>query len=142
MKRNSVLLLAVGLVVAVVGGSSAEPPPVEQIYFDATVTKQEKVVSKTAALVKVGALAKLSFAGQGEETRRFGLTYKVDESPGSAFTAQVTTLVDGKEVATGTVSFGRNEAAGVTLERDGYVWQVNAELMTPELLKRRTRKKP
>jgi hypothetical protein len=136
MKRNPGLLLAVGLVVALAGGSSAEPPQVEQIHFDTTVMKERKIVWRTAVLVKMGD-AKMSLVGQGEVSRRFGLTYKVDESSGSGYTAQVTTLLDGKEVASGTLLFGGDQAAGVMLDGGGHVWMVTAERITREKWKRR-----
>jgi hypothetical protein len=118
--------------VAAAGGADAE-----QVYFEATISKGEEMVSRPQALVRVGARADLGIGRKNPEGPRFGLRYVVDQPPNADMTATVTGFVDGHEVATGTLHFTGAQTAGLTLDGGGYTWQVNAEPMSAELMTRR-----
>ena len=109
----------------------------EQVYFEATISKDGALVSRPQALVKVGAKAVLGLGRKNVDGPRFGLRYVVDQPPNAEMTATVTGLVDGQEVATGTLRFTGAQPAAVTLDGGGYTWQFNAEPMSTELMTRR-----
>lgn len=52
-------------------------------------------------------------------------------------TATITGLVDGHEVASGTMHFADAQGAAVTMEGGGYTWTFQAQRMTSELMNRR-----
>jgi hypothetical protein len=137
MKFAAVLLYAVGLITAGAGVARAEPRDVEQIYLETCVSRSQKAVSRPSMLVRVGEIGKMTFAGDDTEPPRLGLTYEVEPRSSSAFSVAVTALVGGEQVATGMLSFTRDQGVAATLEGGGYSWQVMANLLTPDFLRRR-----
>jgi hypothetical protein len=129
-------------VIAVLGAAKAEPPAVPQAYFEATVSQNDKVVSKPHALVKLGAEAKLSFGGAAAGSPRLRLTYKVEEKPPGGLVATINATVAGRQVATGTIPFTKDHGAATTLEGGGYSWHVTVEYLTAEQLRRKTSAAP
>jgi hypothetical protein len=142
MTRARYAVGGLGLIVALASVAPAEQPAPEQIYFEAVVSKGERVVAEPHALVTVGAEAKLSFGSKEDDKPRLRLQYQVDQPSATDFTATITALVDGKEVASKKLAFSRDQVASVTLEGGGYSWLVNVEQVTPELLKSRAKRKP
>ena len=119
------------------GPTKAEGADVEQCYFAATVSKGDKVVNKPAALVKIGSDAKLAFLpNKSTEGPQLGLGYRVEETTASDLVATVTARVDGKDVASRTVTFTREKGASFEMEGGGYSWKLSVDLMTPAFLER------
>lgn len=115
---------------------AAEALP-EHVYFDATISKGSHTVSRPQALVKVGAKAALSVGRASAEGPRFGLRYVVEQPEGAAMFATVTGLVDGHEVASGTIVLPGGQGLPVTMDGGGYTWRFQAQRMTTELMSRR-----
>jgi hypothetical protein len=122
---------------ALPGAAQAAVSDAEQVYFEATISKAGAMLSRPQALVKVGSKATLGLGRKNADGPRFSLRYVVDQPTDAEMTATVTGLVDGHEVATGTLHFTGAQAAAVTLDGGGYTWQVNAEPMSTELMIRR-----
>jgi hypothetical protein len=144
MRRSKVLVVSVLGALALVVFPGAAPRAAhaggadpEQVYFEATISKGEATVSRPQALVRVGARADLGIGRKNADGPRFGLRYVVDQPPNADMTATVTGLVDGQEVATGTLHFTGAQAAALTLDGGGYTWQVNAEPLSSESMTRR-----
>jgi hypothetical protein len=136
------LLCLTGSLVAAGSVARAAPPATEQAYFEATVSKDDTIVSGLHALVTVGGHAKLSFRPGGAGAPRLGLTFQVERQAGAALTAIVEASVDGREVATDTVSFTRDHGTASTLAGGGYSWHVTVEVPTTDQLQRRSGKEP
>jgi hypothetical protein len=115
----------------------ADPLAAEQVYFAATIAQGGAAISRPQALVRVGAKAELRLGRIKADGPRFGLRYVVDQPANAEMTATVTGLVDGHEVATGTLHFTGDQAAALTLDGGGYTWQVDAAPMSTESLTRR-----
>jgi hypothetical protein len=135
---------------AILTGNQPPPPahaggqPVESCYFEAVITEGSRSIARPAALVKIGAEAKLHFGrtpARDDSSPKLGLRYQVQEKPRSALIATVTALVDDKEVGTRTLAFTRDKGASVTMEGGGLTWKISVDLMTPELLERKRAQK-
>ncbi len=127
------------LVLAVAGGraslATAEEP--DQIYFEATVSQGASVLIKPQALVKLGATADLKMRSERAGGADFRLRYVVNAADQAPVTADVIGMVNGREVASGTIQFADAAAGTMTVEGGGYVWQVRAERMSAERMRRR-----
>jgi hypothetical protein len=134
MKTTLVLTGIVASVVSLPAGGRAESTP--QAYFEVTVSKDGKLVGKPHALVRVGADANLTFAGEDAAAPRLGLRYRVEQRDASVLAATVTALVGGKPVSTFTLPFTREQAGAGSFAGGGYTWHVAARFATPELLAR------
>jgi hypothetical protein len=122
---------------ALLAPAHADPSLAEQVYFAATIAQGGAAISRPQALVRVGGRAELRLGRTKSDGPRFGLRYVVDQSAGADMTATVTGLVDGHEVATGTIHFTGEQATALTLDGGGYTWQVDAAPMSTESLTRR-----
>jgi hypothetical protein len=128
-------LLSTGVLLA--PSAHADPTTAEQVYFAATIAQGGAAISRPQALVRVGAKAELRLGRTRADGPRFGLRYVVDQPANADMTATVTGLVDGHEVATGTIHFTGDQATALTLDGGGYTWQVDAAPMSTESLTRR-----
>jgi hypothetical protein len=140
-QRSWMAIAALGLALLTSAAPRAEAgtTDVDQVYFEATIAKGGDVLSRPQALVKVGAKAVLGMRASSATGPRFGLQYVVDQPANADMTATVTGLVDGHEVAIGTLHFPSDggQAVAMTLEGGGYTWQFNAEPVSTETIARR-----
>jgi hypothetical protein len=125
------------LVLVAPAPAHADATAAEQVYFAATIAQAGAAISRPQALVRVGARAELGLGRIKADGPRFGLRYVVEQPANADMSATVTGLIDGHEVATGTLHFTGDQAAALTLDGGGYTWQVDAAPMSTESLTRR-----
>ncbi|HEY0712375.1 MAG TPA: hypothetical protein VGF45_06860 [Polyangia bacterium] len=144
MKRAAALAFAFLLTpLAVFAGETAvvnSTEPVDQIYFDATISKEGRPVTQPHALVRVGSTAQLSLGPKSTTGPRLGLRYVVPPAGDTNTPVTVAGLIDGREVVSGPIEVGGvagRDSAGVTLDGGGYTWRVHALRMSAETIRRR-----
>jgi hypothetical protein len=120
--------------------AQAETAAIDQVYFEARITRDASTVTEPHALVKVGADAELSVGPKAAGDPRFTLKYTVRPAVEDSALVIVTGLVDGRIVASGTLAVRRDRATAAALQGGGYRWNVTGEWMTPELVNRHKRR--
>ncbi|HEY0710642.1 MAG TPA: hypothetical protein VGG33_27815 [Polyangia bacterium] len=141
MKRAATLvlatLLAPALVLAGEAPSAGPGEPVDQVYFDATISKAGRPVTQPHALVRAGSTAQFSLGPKSATGPRLGLRYIVPAAGAENPAITVAGLLDGREVVSAPLDITSNPSAGITLDGGGYTWRVHALRLTPEALQRR-----
>jgi hypothetical protein len=120
----------------------ARTTDVESVYFEAIVSKDDRVVARPHALTRIGADARIGFLAGMSAEPRLGLKYRVDVGPDGRLHAAIVALVNNQQVATEAVALSRDEGSDATLAGGGYTWQVSANAFTKEFLARRRAEKP
>jgi hypothetical protein len=132
----SVLAFVVLSLGAVLVPSQAEESPAQQAYVSVTVLEGEELIGQPHLLVRVGGDAAVDFPADTGGLPRFGLKVRVDPLPDGRYRADVTGLVDQKEVAFGTLDFTAESGDVLTLVGGNRFWRVHADLATPALWRR------
>jgi hypothetical protein len=137
-----VALLGFGLAgsAAAEGVAPAQVEP-EQVYFEAVVTKDSRVVARPHALTRVGVDARIGFRAGMSAEPRLGLKYRVDLGSDGRLMAAIVALVNNQQVATEVVAVSRDEAGEATLSGGGYTWQVRGDIFSKDYLARRLAEK-
>ena len=145
MKRTVALILGLLLPVGAAMAGDAVPaagagPPVaeaDQIYFEATITKDGQPVTRPNALVRAGSTAQLSLGRKSATGPRLGLRYVVPAAGEAGTPVTISGLLDGREVVTAPLDVIAAAGAEVTLDGGGYTWQVHAARISPALIRKR-----
>jgi hypothetical protein len=149
MKRTAALMFAWLLTPQAVFAGEIPPVidtgPVDQIYFDATISKEGRPVTQPHALVRVGSTAQLSLGRKTATGPRLGLRYVVPPANDPTAPITVAGLLDGREVVSAPINIvdvASGYSAGVTIDGGGYTWRVHALRMTAESLRHRQTRQP
>jgi hypothetical protein len=127
-------------------GADAPAAPaktVDQIYFEAVVTKSGTVVGKPHMLARLGADGEIKFYGQPDPDGEgpLGLKFRSTGRHAAPMTVSITAVVDDKEVATRSVEITKAQGADIAFAAGGYVWSVRVDYFSEEFLKARRKAK-